>query len=310
MAQHFFADISRSYKQADVSYLKSLVDLKHNFPSTNFTKIAFDYSKTENSYIQDFSVAVLDFWQFFNGNICKQSFERYCALLKSFTELIQNDKETSWQVPILKVIIKNTMMISLELSKDLTKKESNYVLESAADAILSSFRLCASELRVTFERSKKQALLFSASCLFKIYFRMSNLHLCKSIMLAIDTSNVDFSLFPINEQVTYKYYCGWKYLYDFDVPSATQCLEYAYKLCSKRYFSNRRLILLLLIPLKMICGQRISTAKIQEYELYPFATLIDAIEEECICETWHLLANVATENCVSSKSIEIYPWYL
>lgn len=57
-----------------------------------------------------------------------------------------------------------------------------------------------------------------ANQLFKVYFKMSQLHLMKPLIRAIESSPFK-NKFSIGQQVTYKYYAGLKAMMDEDYKS-------------------------------------------------------------------------------------------
>ncbi len=117
--------------------------------------------------------------------------------------------------------------------------------------------------------------------LFKIYFKVNKLHLCKPLIRAIESSslkdrywrvtsltvdhyhinlklsvkkNISFFRYPKSQQVTYKFYVGRKYMFDNDFKSAENYLTYAFEHCHRRCTANKRAILIYLIPVKMLLG--------------------------------------------------------
>lgn len=60
-----------------------------------------------------------------------------------------------------------------------------------------------------------------ANQLFKVYFKMSQLHLMKPLIRAIESSPFK-NKFSIGQQVTYKYYAGLKAMMDEDYKSGTK----------------------------------------------------------------------------------------
>ena len=107
---------------------------------------------------------------------------------------------------------------------------------------------------------------------------MNNLHLCKPIIRAIDSPGVDLAGFPNSEITTFKFYCGQKAIYDGNLNAAYDYFSYAFENCPEKYVSNKRLILFLLVPLKMLTGIRPTRELLQKYNLHFLCALIDAIE--------------------------------
>lgn len=114
--------------------------------------------------------------------------------------------------------------------------------------------------------------------LFKVYFRINKLHLCKPLIRAIDSSAYKDS-FPLAQQITYKYFVGRKAMFDSDYKTADEYLSYAFNHCHKRFPKNKRLILIYLIPVKMLLGNMPKREILQKYDVLQFYELTCALKE-------------------------------
>ena len=99
--------------------------------------------------------------------------------------------------------------------------------------------------------------------LFKTYFRLNSISLCKTILKSLEATSRDMpplEAFPKAHQVTFKYYLGVIHFLDEDYARAEEELELAYSMCVTTESKNRQLILTYLIPTKMIrCGMKPTT---------------------------------------------------
>ena len=86
--------------------------------------------------------------------------------------------------------------------------------------------------------------------LFKIYFKVNKLHLCKPLIRAIDQSSLK-DRYPKSQKVTYKYYVGRQLMFDNKFGEAENYLDYAFQHCLATSTLNKRSILIYLIPVKM-----------------------------------------------------------
>ena len=102
--------------------------------------------------------------------------------------------------------------------------------------------------------------------LFKIYFRVNKLHLCKPLIRAIEQSSLK-DRYPKSQEVTYKYYVGRKHMFDNNFKAAEEYLTYAFERCHVKSRSNKRSILIYLIPVKMLLGHMPQTALLQKHDL-------------------------------------------
>lgn len=114
--------------------------------------------------------------------------------------------------------------------------------------------------------------------LFKVYFRINKLHLCKPLIRAIESS-VYKDAFPLAQQITYKYFVGRKAMFDSDYKSADEYLSYAFKHCHKKFPKNKRLILIYLVPVKMLLGYMPKRDMLEKYDVLQFHELSCALKE-------------------------------
>jgi hypothetical protein len=126
-------------------------------------------------------------------------------------------------------------------------------LEKAAEHIMSCFRTCALDSKSSEEVTKRWGMLNIVNQLFKIYFRVNKLHLCKPLIRAIESSSLK-DRYPKSQQVTYKFYVGRKHMFDNDFRTAENYLTYAFEHCHRKCTGNKRAILIYLIPVKMLLG--------------------------------------------------------
>ena len=67
----------------------------------------------------------------------------------------------------------------------------------------------------TGNKSKKLATLEIIITLFKVYFRLNTLRLCKNLINAVNSRQfLPFESFPASQRVTYKYYTGRLAIFD------------------------------------------------------------------------------------------------
>lgn len=114
--------------------------------------------------------------------------------------------------------------------------------------------------------------------LFKVYFRINKLHLCKPLIRAIDSSAFKDS-FPLAEQITYKYFVGRKAMFDSDYKAADEFLSFAFQNCSRRFPKNKRSILIYLVPVKMLLGFMPKKMVLERYDVLQFHELACALKE-------------------------------
>ncbi|KAA0190527.1 Transcription associated recombination protein [Fasciolopsis buskii] len=150
-------------------------------------------------------------------------------------------------------------------------------METAAQSILKLFQICASDSRTQVEDSKKLGMMGLANQLFKIYFQINKLNLCKSMIRAIDNLGIN-DRFSLAQRVTYCYYVGRKAMFDGDFISADKSLSFAFERCLGSATHNKRLILIYLIPVKMLLGIFPVPSLLSKYKLTEFLGISEAVK--------------------------------
>jgi nuclear mRNA export protein PCID2/THP1 len=110
------------------------------------------------------------------------------------------------------------------------------------------------------EGSKKAAVLFIVNELFKIYFRLNTLRLCKNVAKPTEAKKLH-ELGTMGQMVTYKYFSGRLCLFEDNFVDAEQNLEYALSNCPNSAIHNKRCILRYLIPVKLYRGKLPTTTR-------------------------------------------------
>lgn len=133
------------------------------------------------------------------------------------------------------------------------------------------------------EDSRKWALYYVATLLFKTHFKLNHISLSKNILRSLSASSTDMpplSAFPTSHQVPFMYYCGVIHFLDEDYKIAEQYLTSAYNMCHVNARKNVQLILTYLIPTKLLTSHSLpSSALLQQYPSLArlFQPLCDAI---------------------------------
>ncbi|KAF6038914.1 C27F2.10 [Bugula neritina] len=179
-------------------------------------------------------------------------------------------KDENWALPIMFVLCIDLRLFAIsaeaQKSSKLHAAKKGEMLEKAADSIMGCFRVCASDNRSAPENSKKWGMLNLVNQLFKIYFRINKLHLCKPLIRAIDSLTIKD-----------RYYVGRKSMFENDFKSADEYLTFAFERCHRSSKANKKLILISLIPVKMLTGRLPSREVLRKYDLMQFADVADAV---------------------------------
>ena len=80
----------------------------------------------------------------------------------------------------------------------------------------------------TGNKEKKLALLEIINTLFKVYFQLNTLRLCKTLINAVNSKQfLEFDMFPASQRVTYRYYTGRLNIFDERYVSCLSRLSYS-----------------------------------------------------------------------------------
>ncbi|XP_041321657.1 PCI domain-containing protein 2 isoform X3 [Pyrgilauda ruficollis] len=183
-----------------------------------------------------------------------EAYKCQTVIVQSFLRAFQAHKEENWALPIMYSVALDLRIFANNADQQLVKKGKSKVgdmLEKAAELLMGCFRVCASDTRAGIEDSKKWGMLFLVNQLFKIYFKINKLHLCKPLIRAIDSSNLKEE-YSMAQRVTYKYYVGRKAMFDSDFKQAEEYLSFAFEHCHRSSQKNKRMILIYLLPVKML----------------------------------------------------------
>ncbi|XP_071015668.1 PCI domain-containing protein 2 isoform X2 [Oncorhynchus clarkii lewisi] len=210
-----------------------------------------------------------------------EAYKCQTLVVQSFLRAFQSHKEENWALPVMFAVTLDLRIFANNAEQQLLRKGKGKLgdmLEKAAEQLMGCFRVCASDNRAGIDDSKKWGMLFLINQLFKIYFKINKLHLCKPLIRAIDSSNLkdDYSM---AQRVTYKYYVGRKAMFDSDYKPAEEYLSFSFQHCHRSSQRNKRMILIYLLPVKMLLGHMPNHQLLRKYDLMQFADVTKAVSE-------------------------------
>lgn len=201
------------------------------------------------------------------------------VVAQAFTKTFQSQKDENWSLPIMFNVFIDLRLFANNGDIQAVQRGKGKMgdrLEKAAELIMGCFRVCASDNRASVDDSKKWGMLNLVNQLFKIYFKINKLHLCKPLIRAIDSLPMK-NRFSLSQQVTYKYYVGRKAMFDSDYKAAEGYLTFAFERCHKTSKKNKRMILIYLLPVKMLLGKMPKQEVLQKYDLLQFAEVAKGV---------------------------------
>jgi hypothetical protein len=96
--------------------------------------------------------------------------------------------------------------------------------------------------RSPLEKTRRWGTYRLITLLFRIYFRLGNMHLCVSLTKALKMQSELPALekFPIGHQVTYRYYIGVLAFFDENYGVAEGHLGFAFERCHYKARKNKQ----------------------------------------------------------------------
>nr|SVE77007.1 EOG090X06A5 [Daphnia lumholtzi]SVE77605.1 EOG090X06A5 [Daphnia lumholtzi]SVE78233.1 EOG090X06A5 [Daphnia lumholtzi] len=280
----YLREIQSSWESRSGTEVSELLSFNHpHVMSSKLTTEGFEKSveRLVESPLDELVILHLRCLNCVNQQKYLEAYSEQSALVQAFTKLFQTQKEDNWALFIMYVISLDLRMFAIKADKELTKKGADkpgQTLEKAAECLMGLFRVCAADNRSSDEDTKRWGMLYLVNQLFKIYFRINKLHLCKALIRAIDASQFK-DHFSLSQQVTYRYYVGRKAIFESDFKSAEKYLTYAFERCHKECRNNKRLILIYLIPVKMLLGHLPTPNLLRKYDLLQFSEVVQAVRE-------------------------------
>lgn len=222
-------------------------------------------------------------WAMRNGDF-EEAYACQIIMVKTVAKALTEIKDDNWILPVVLIAAIDLRRFAHGLDLKLLSKSDgagrghqNKHMESAAQLILRLFQICASDTRTQIEDSKKLGMMGLANQLFKIYFQINKLNLCKSMIRAIDNLSI-IDRFSLAHRVTYCYYVGRKAMFDGDFVSADKSLSFAFERCIGTKWNNKRYVLIYLIPVKMLLGILPKESLLRKYNLTQFLEIAEAVK--------------------------------
>lgn len=213
------------------------------------------------------------------GAITEGRAEDAFAAVTATTQAFVKDfklQETAWSLDALVNLVKAAKQLATKADAALVSAGKKATKLHDAGALLMLVYRNTANTSVT---EKKRASLFLVVSLFKIYFKLNTLHLCKNLIAAVNLPTFpNFESFPSSQKVTYSYYVGRLAVFDDDYIRAEKNLTYAFTHCSKCNPKNKKLTLRYLIPVKLILGKVPTNYMLDKYELNEYKTVVASVK--------------------------------
>lgn len=204
-----------------------------------------------------------------------QLVDAYNAYEKFANAFIQEFRnwESAWALEALYVFAYEIRILAEKADRELAASgKTPDKLKAAGSFLMKVFGVLAGK------GPKRVGALHVTCQLFKIYFKLGTVHLCRSVIRSIETARIfDFEEFPARDKVTYMYYTGRLEVFNENFPAADQKLSYALTHCHPQCETNIRLILKYLIPVKLSIGVLPGDSLLEKYKLLEYKDVVLAL---------------------------------
>ncbi|CAL5064554.1 unnamed protein product [Urochloa decumbens] len=191
--------------------------------------------------------------------------DAYSSFEKAASAFLQEFRnwETPWAMEAMHTVALEIRLLAEKADRELARTGKNPdKLQAAGSFLMKVFGALA------VKGPKRIGALYVTCQLFKIYFRLGTVNLCRSVIRSIETArNFDFEDFPVKDKVTYMYYTGRLEVFNENFLVADQKLTYALMHCNPRSESNLRRILKFLVPVKLSIGVLPKRTLLERYNL-------------------------------------------
>ncbi|KAH9542476.1 hypothetical protein CY35_13G008600 [Sphagnum magellanicum] len=162
--------------------------------------------------------------------------DAFNALEKSANAFLQEFRnwESAWAMQALHTVVYDLRTVAELADKEITENgKMPDKLKGAGSFLMKVFGALAGK------GPKRVGALYVTCQLFKVYFKLGTVHLCRSVIRSIETARVfDFEEFPTRDRVTYMYYTGRLEVFNDNFVLADQKLVYALSHCNPAKASN------------------------------------------------------------------------
>jgi nuclear mRNA export protein PCID2/THP1 len=211
------------------------------------------------------------------------SFDLYAQLMANLQAAFASGKGNVLQDTVVKI---GRIVVSLGLQIDRLSNDPNMLRTSYISSLLlkifNTIRAEKIDRSVQADEilSKKNIILYVATTLCRLYFKLDQPGSCANVFSNIHTANIEFSRYRMAQKVEFRYWLGRFYLTKNQLKDAYRHLSWSFKNCLAGAVRNKRAILIHLTPPSMLLGIMPSAEMLQFYGLYDlYGPLILAIRK-------------------------------
>lgn len=205
--------------------------------------------------------------------------ECVCTCLKTWVQrYIEAAGSGLWMTPLMMLL--SALARNLATQQDQAKRS-----EANCDAYQKKLVEIHRDLfqKLNKERTKRAGYVWVCCELLRAYFRLGQISQCSFLLKAVTSSLSKDGFSPTDLPkaicVTFFFYWGKHCVFDDNLRDADERLSWAFSNCPAKSKSNRRKILLYLVPCKLRLGVLPSKDLLQTYDLVMFVDIVRAIRE-------------------------------
>lgn len=210
------------------------------------------------------------------------SFDLYAQVLTDLQAAFASGKGNVLEATVVKV---GRIVVPLALQIDRSDNDPNMLRTSyMSTVLLKMFNTIRGEkidrsVQADNYVSKKRIILYVATTLCRLYFRLDQPGSCANVFSNIHTANLQFSTYSKAQRVELRYWLGRFYLIKGQLKDAYSHLSWSFANCHPQSLRNKRLILTYLTPPSILLGIMPSHRMLQYYRLDEmYGPLVDAIK--------------------------------
>ncbi|EOY30473.1 hypothetical protein QUC31_020242 [Theobroma cacao] len=278
----YLNNFSDAVSDQDVASLAQLFSFSSNSPSLLSLADALNFFQDANRLIKQsdkfsqFGEILAPLFRLLQSYRLGNLVDAYHAFEKFANAFIQEFRnwESSWALQALYVIAYEIRVLAERADRELASNgKSPEKLKGAGSFLMKVFGVLAGK------GPKRVGALYVTCQLFKIYFKLGTVHLCRSVIRSIETARIfDFEEFPRRDKVTYMYYTGRLEVFNENFPAADHKLSYALTHCNPLREANIRMILKYLIPVKLSLGILPNAWLLEKYNLLEYSNVVQALK--------------------------------
>ena len=183
----------------------------------------------------------------------------------------------NWCVPALHVVCRNTFHLADSADgnvKETCKEVAVTLLQESFSRTLNDRTKYEPNEKLSTTGSKKCGVLLIVNLLFRIYFKLNKLRLCKNLLKPVEVYSLHKNS-DMTQRIVFNYYTGRLFLFEDNFDRAQECLEFCMK--NEKNAANRRRVLNFLVPVKLLKGRLPDRKLLETYSMKQYVSLIDGL---------------------------------